>query len=329
MRGQVSGQAQTATVIDYRQENAANSLLPRPSVLSSSGWQDVHLEIFQQPEFEIAEHQHTMHVIACGLPITTTGIKAGVAAGITTEPVLSDATLADPSGERWLDGKLIKEKRNSGDIAIIPANVPHRCNWNTTVQFMVLAIEPALLQHIGQDWVNPDRIELKPQFMTQPDALIQGIFWALKEELESGGIGGYWLADSLKTALAIHLLRNYCTTIPKLSSHAEGLSPAKLAAVIDYIHAHLQQELSVKEIAAIAQISQYHFLRLFKQKMGITLHQYIVQQRVERAKELLQHSPLSVADIALRVGFCDQSHLSRVFKRVVGLTPKGFLSAQS
>lgn len=303
-------QAQAATVIDYRKANAANPLLPKPSVLSSSGWQDVHLEIFQQPEFEIVEHQHTMHVIACGLPCPTL-----------------ERSPTDASGERWLDGKLIREQRNNGDIAIIPANVPHRCNWNTSVQFMVLAIEPALLQHVGQDWVNCDRIELIPQFMTQQDVLIQGILLALREELKLGGIGGYLLTDSLKTALAIHLLRNYCTTSPKLSSYSQGLSQAKLTLVTDYIHDHLQQDLSLRKIAAIAQISQYHFSRLFKQKMGITLHQYILQRRIERAKELLQHSQLSVADIAFRVGFCDQSHLIRSFKRIVGLTPKQFLKA--
>jgi AraC family transcriptional regulator len=64
---------------------------------------------------------------------------------------------------------------------------------------------------------------------------------------------------------------------------------------------------------------------LFKQSMGITLHQYILKCRVEKAKYLLQHSQLSVADIAIRVGFCDQSHLTRLFKRIVGVPPKQFL----
>jgi AraC family transcriptional regulator len=66
-----------------------------------------------------------------------------------------------------------------GDIAIIPAGIAHRCNWNTTAQFGILAIEPTLLQQIGQDWINPDsaeptlreRIELMPQFMSKRDDL--------------------------------------------------------------------------------------------------------------------------------------------------------------
>ncbi len=293
--------------IDYRQVNATNSLLTAPSVLSSSKWQDIHFELFQQPPFEVAEHQHTMHVIACGVPYAQTESKLNYS-----------------SGERWLDGKLKTERRNIGDIAIIPADVSHRCNWNTSVQFMVLAIEPELLKQVGIDWVNCDRIELIPQFMTGQDVLIQGIFSTLKAELETGGFGGALLVDSLKTALAIHLLRNYCTTVPKLSSHADGLSSVKLTLVTDYINTHLHEELKLTEIAAIAQMSPYHFLRLFKQSMGVTPHQYILQRRIDKAKYLLQLSDLSIANIALRVGFCDQSHLTRYFKRILGLTPKQF-----
>lgn len=294
-------------VIDYRQTNAADALLPKPSILSSTGWSHLHLEVYQQPKFEIAEHQHTMHVIAYGLPDLSeeSGEKSRIA-----------------SGERWLDGRREQERRKVGDIAIVPAGIAHRCNWNASAQFMVLAIEPTLLQQVGQDFVDPDRIELMPRFMNQPDVLIQGIFSTLQEELEFGKIGSHLLIDSLKTTLAIHLLRNYCTIRPKLSSYSDGLSPSLLQQVTEYIHEHLQQDLKLVELSAIVQLSPYYFLRLFKQRMGITPHQYILQCRIERAKYLLEHSQLSIADIATRTGFCDQSHLTRCFKRSLGITPK-------
>ncbi|WP_193198855.1 helix-turn-helix domain-containing protein [Nostoc sp. MG11] len=300
---------QKVPVIDYRQANAANSLLPKPSILSSSGWSHLHLEVYQQPKFEIAEHQHTMHVIACGLP--------------DSPEEVGDNKIA--LGERWLDGKLERERRRTGDIAVIPAGISHRCNWTTCVEFMVLAIEPALLRQVGQDFVNPDRIELIPRFMSQQDVLIQGIFSTLREELESDKIGGDLLIDSFKTTIAIHLLRNYCTTQPKLSSYSDGLSQAILKQVAEYIHEHLHQDLKLVELSAIAQLSPYHFLRLFKQRMGITPHQYILQRRIEKAKHLLKHTDLSIAEIAMRTGFCDQSHLTRCFKRMVGMTPKQLL----
>jgi AraC family transcriptional regulator len=288
----------TETLIDYRQAKAADPFVPNSAVLASPGWDSLHLELHRQPQFEIVEHQHTMHVIACGV-----------------------GDSQDESGDRWLDGKRQTERRRSGDIAIIPAGMSHRCNWNTDVQFGILAIEQTLLQAVGQDWVNPDRIELKPQFMNEQDPLIQGILMTLKSEIQMGGIGGNLLVDSLKTALGIHLLRNYCTIAPKLSSYSNGFSAATLKRVTDYIQAHLHLDLKLTTLSMIAQISPYHFLRLFKQSLGITPHQYILQQRIDRAKVLLKSSPLDISEIALRVGFCDSSHLTRCFKRSLGKTP--------
>jgi AraC family transcriptional regulator len=299
-------QGQTVKLLDYRQENASDPFVPKPAILSSSGWDSIYLELHHQPKFDVAEHQHTMHVIAYGF-----------------SPLLKYS-----SGERWLDGKLRKERRNNGDIAIIPAGISHRCNWNTSAQFMILAIEPALLKQVGQDLVDPDCIELIPHFMCEQDVLIQGIFSTLRDELESGKIGGYLLIDSIKTILAIHLLRNYCTTQPKFGNYEDGLSKSTLHKVTEYINEHLQNEVKLIQLAAIAQMSPYHFLRLFKQSMAVTPHQYILQCRIEKAKCLLQHSQLSIAEIAVRVGFCDQSHLTQCFKRIVGVTPKQFLLLQ-
>ncbi|MBW4671353.1 MAG: AraC family transcriptional regulator [Cyanomargarita calcarea GSE-NOS-MK-12-04C] len=299
-------QGQTVKLLDFRQENASDPFVPKPAVLSSSGWDSIHLELHQQPKFDVAEHQHTMHVIAYGF-----------------SPLLKCS-----SGERWLDGKLRKERRNNGDIAIIPAGISHRCNWNTSAQFMILAIEPTLLKQVGQDLVDPDCIELIPHFMCEQDVFIQGIFSTLRDELESGKIGGYLLIDSIKTTLAIHLLRNYCTTQPKFGNYEDGLSKSTLHKVTEYINEHLHQDVKLIDLAAIAQISPYHFLRLFKQSMAVTPHQYILQCRIEKAKCLLQHSQLSIAEVAVRVGFCDQSHLTKCFKRIVGITPKQFLLLQ-
>lgn len=297
-----------AIQLDFSAAKATDGLLPNPAVLASSGWDGLHFELHHQPTYNTPEHQSPWHVVAQGL---------------------SAESGAQPSpGERWLDGKLSLERRQQGDIAIIPADVAQRCTWTTTAEFAILAIPPALLKQVGQDWVNADRIELIPRFMSEQDALLQGIFSAVKDELESGKIGGNLLIDSLKTTLAIHLLRNYCTTQPKPSS-ADGLSSSTLQRVTEYVHEYLNQDIKLIELAAIAQISPYHFLRLFKQKTGVTPHQYILQQRIKQAKHLLQHSELSIADIATRVGFCDQSHLTRCFKRIVGMTPKQLLQARS
>jgi len=294
--------------IDFSQPQTSDLLLPQPAVLKSVGWGNIHFEHHRQPKFETPEHQGNWHVIAY-------------------------CPSQDPSfhiaGERWLDGKRKREERHTGNIAIVPAGIAQRCNWNTLAQFTIVALDPTLLQQVGQDWVNPDRIELIPHFMTEQDALMQGIVSALKAEVESTKIGGQLLIDSLKTSLAIHLLRNYCTIQPKLGSYSDGLSQSTLQNVTAYIHEHLHQDLKLIEIAGIAQISPYHFLRLFKQQMGVTPHQYILQQRLEKAKRLLLHSDLSIAEVVSITGFCDQSHLTRYCKRTLGVTPKELQQSRS
>ena len=81
---------------------------------------------------------------------------------------------------------------------------------------------------------------------------------------------------------------------------------------------------SAKELATSVQMSPHYFSRLFKETTGVTPHQYVVRCRIDRAKVLLKQRKLSIAEIAKEVGFVDQSHLHRYFKRLVGVTPKKY-----
>lgn len=286
--------------VDFRQDGASDLILPRSAILSSlnSPWTDVHFEYHQQPGYDTTEYRVPMHVISMILGSIYT--------------------------ERWLGGHFQREFQNQGDINIIPAYTLHRVQWQLEGQFMFVAIEPTLFRQVGEDLVNPDNIELIPHFATVRDPLIQGILFTLKRELESDGIGGNLYIDHLKTALAIHLLRWYCASQPKIISYSNGLSQQKLQQVIDYIDHRLSEKIRLVDLAKVANMSQYYFCSLFKQSLGISPYQYIIGQRIELAKKLLKQQELPIVDVALKCGFSNQNHLNKQFRKRTGITPLAY-----
>ena len=99
----------------------------------------------------------------------------------------------------------------------------------------------------------------------------------------------------------------------------------KINQGINYIQAHLTENISLETIANYLGISRYHFCRIFKQSVGLTPHQYMIQQRVEKAKVMLREGKLSISDIACVCGFSHQSHLNYHFKKLTGVTPREFI----
>jgi AraC-like DNA-binding protein len=118
------------------------------------------------------------------------------------------------------------------------------------------------------------------------------------------------------------LRRNYIPDVPR-----GGLSPGALRRVREYIAAHIQENLDTRTLASHAGLSTYHFSRAFKASVGMPPHRYLLEQRVRKAAELIERSEQLLVNIALAVGFADQSHFSRTFHALVGLTPCQFRRA--
>jgi AraC family transcriptional regulator len=150
------------------------------------------------------------------------------------------------------------------------------------------------------------------------DPLMSQLVTTLAEETE-GGIADRVLVESLGTAIYIRLARHFVGKLPLPTSG--GLSPQRLERVRDYVEAHLDDDLSLTVLADIACLSPYHFSRSFKQATGAGPQRFVIQRRIERAKRLLRQTGRPLALIALETGFADQSHLTLVFRREMGVTP--------
>ena len=132
------------------------------------------------------------------------------------------------------------------------------------------------------------------------------------------------LADSLMAALAMRVAQRFAPARPQPQP---DLPRPRLRRVLDYIEAHLDQELTLGELSGVACLSLCHLSRSFKQEVGIGPQRYTVQGRVERAKTLLRHGGESIASIAAAAGFADQSHFTAAFRRETGVTPGQFRAA--
>ena len=224
-----------------------------------------------------------------------------------------------------------------GSIIFIPASALSQISWLQPLNFAALIFQKSAVkqaEEIKSKAASPHslnrksvQVELKPQFK-QTDGLVYNLVSTLLSET-SLNRGDRLYGETLTKTLAIHLFQNYSSALIRATENKIELPPS-LNQAIAYINENLDKNLRLEEIAAVVNISKYYFCNLFRQSMGISPYQYLLQQRIEKSKTLL-HSDLelSIADISLRCGFANQSHLSKCFRKFTGDTPKAYRNRRS
>jgi AraC family transcriptional regulator len=191
------------------------------------------------------------------------------------------------------------------------------------MEYLSIYIDPALLQRAAADSSVPDRVELV-EACSAADPLIRQIGMALKREGEAEQPAGRLYAESLANLLTVHLLRHYATHGEGVKKALGGLSGHRLRRATEFINDNLERDLALAEIADAVELSPFHFARAFKQATGLTPHQYLIKNRIERAKVLLADNELPLVEVSYRAGFKNQSHFTTLFRRLTSLTPKAY-----
>jgi AraC family transcriptional regulator len=218
------------------------------------------------------------------------------------------------------DGRSQRRLQIRGDIDIVPAGVPGIWEDDEASTILLLRLAPELVHcaAVGLG-LNPDTAVIAPQLQRR-DQWIERIAWALQEELRSGDPAQRLYAESLGMALATHLLRPGAPAETR-TGRGRGLSRHQLQRSLDYIKSNLEQGLGLAELARVAGLSASHFKVMFKRSTGVTVHQYVIQRRVEQAKRLLLQGRLPLSGVAAEAGFSHQSHMARWMRRLLGVLP--------
>ncbi len=267
----------------------------------NQGWDNILVEQFQHPAGEGRLHYPDEHVICLSLaprPVRLLQIQ---------------------------DGKPYSGLYGKGDFCITPAEIPFFARWESDDRLMQIRLPARFIKRVALEdlEMNPDQLEIVPESRSR-DARLEAIAMLLLSEMKQVSLGSRLYIESLVNVLSVHLLRKYAAAKPYLLAYEGGLPQHQLRQVLDYINDHLDRDIKLADLAALLGMSQFHFSHLFKQSIGTAPYQYLLQQRIERAKQLLKQTDRSITDIALASGFNSHSHLSKQFRQFTSMTPKAY-----
>jgi AraC family transcriptional regulator len=221
-----------------------------------------------------------------------------------------------------IDDVAVHSLYGHGQNCIIPAGATHQTAWDQPIEMSALFIHPQFIHHVAQDIANTDRIELIPTHDTQNMTLHHlGMAYKTQMQRSQGLEKDSVYQESIMTAFVMQLLQHHVVKPATPKTYEKGLSTSALHQITGYIEAHLTQDLKLTELANLVHFSPYYLCRLFKKSTGQTLHQYVLEKRLEQAHTLLRQSNLSVVEISSRCGFSNHSHLNRHFKNKYGIPP--------
>lgn len=211
--------------------------------------------------------------------------------------------------------------RIHGQFCVVPAGSSTRWTVSRPAKSLLLRLMPSLLQETSEAMhVGNHNATLAPSIHVR-DAHIERIGWMMQAEDHDAYPGGRLFADSLASALATRLLVLQTRRKDTDATRARALPTWRLRQVIEYIDANLDQDLSLAELAGVAGFSRSHFQPLFKQAVGMPVHRFVLERRVERARLRLLEGRWTLMEISLEAGFAHPSHMARCMRRILGVSP--------
>jgi AraC-like DNA-binding protein len=262
--------------------------------------------------------------------VAVTLIQSDVAASVMSEPLpVEDAFLvhlnlrACPDHELWIDGRSVgKRTFDRGETAIHDLRRSPAALIHSPMGSLMFYLSRSLLNEICDDSEAPriDGLHLAPGLAVH-DPVVRSLGEALSHTMARAEQASPLFVDHVTMALAVHAASTYGGMRRIDRGRTGGLSFWQEKRAKELLSNAADGDLTLATLARECGLSVGHFAHMFRKTVGLPPYRWLLDQRIERAKSLLRTSRLSLADVAVSCGFFDQSHLTRCFKKLVGVTP--------
>ncbi|WPF87966.1 AraC family transcriptional regulator [Cyanobacterium aponinum AL20118] len=216
--------------------------------------------------------------------------------------------------------KLKEIRYSTEELMIFPAGINHWASWKNSTGIF-LSIDNKLFDSYAQKLLDGQTFQLISHLKMRDSFLRELIGAIALVSKKSSEIDDLYL-ESLFSTLSLHLISNYTEKKTINKSNYGGLAPHKLSIVIDYIKSNLNEKITIATLANLLALSEYHFIRCFKESTGISPYQYILKERLKKAVEMIKKTDENLAHISLICGFSSQSQMSVMLKKHFNLIPK-------
>lgn len=223
---------------------------------------------------------------------------------------------------RRLDDRWSAETLGPGDVSLLTRAADSHWTWSAPIDVVHVYLTHDQLTATCREMYDRevDDVELHDTIKAD-DPAIHRVAMQIAREAAHDEPGAELLVDALTQQLNVTILRRHAHVRFREPGADAALSFRREHAVRDYVQSHLHHRITLDELARVAELSRFHFARQFKSSTGTTPHEFVLRQRLDRARALIERTSTPLKDVAQRCGFADQSHMNRLFRRRLGTTP--------
>lgn len=283
-------------------------MLPNPPLFSVGG-----------DSMEGAIVQHIRHTPGPGAMTVSPLRDHLLVVNLSGHMLVEDAQMSGSWDRKWA---------GSGQMSLIPSGMAAERGFKGRSEVLLVHLPPDLVRQTAlQSGLGDEHALLVPR-LAVADEVCERLGRLLLGAAADATAGAAPMLDALTRALVVHLLRHHSVVAPEREVAAPSLSGGRLQRVISHMRMHLDQQLPLASLADLSGLSPSQFARTFRSVTGKPPHGYLLDLRIERARELLESTDLPVTEVGMRCGFEQPNHFATMFRKAVGLSPRAWRLAR-